>query len=174
MIRRKLIAEKAVSLLNEAGVRAAPIDVEKLAAYLGAVVVKEPTSEETSGFIYQAPGRPPVIGVNSKHPPVRIRFTIAHEMGHLLLHTKSELHVDQAVIRMRDQKTSRGTDDDEMEANRFAAEVLMPESFLKEDLNSLGPVSADDGIAVGRLAKKYQVSPQAMTIRLTTLNLLDA
>ena len=174
MIRRKLIAETAASLLNKAGITEAPVDVERLARDQGAVIIKEPTDNETSGFIYQAPGLPPVIGVNASHPPVRMRFTIAHELGHLLLHSKKELHIDQSVVRMRDQRASAGVDDDEMEANRFAAEILIPESFLKSDLTSLGPVSADDGEAVTKLAKKYLVSVQAMTIRLTTLNLLDS
>lgn len=173
MIRRKLISDAASSLLHRGGITQPPVDVERLAIIEGAVVIKEPTDNDTSGFIYQAPGVPAVIGINSNHSPVRRRFTIAHELGHLVLHSKSELHIDHSVVRMRDKRASEGIDEDEMEANRFAAEVLMPEAFLRADLQKLGlHTAADDGEAISALARKYQVSVQAMTIRLTSLNLV--
>jgi Zn-dependent peptidase ImmA (M78 family) len=110
--------------------------------------------------------------VNKNHALSRKRFTIAHELGHLLLHTKSEVHLDQAIVKMRDARTSAGVDDEEMEANRFAAELLMPRSFLEADLEALGPIYADDERAIAKLARQYRVSPQAMAIRLSTLNLV--
>ena len=172
MIRRKLIRETATDLLNQAGITAPPVNIERLAKSRGVVVIQEPNENDTSGFLYRAPGVPPIIGVNSKHHQLRRRFTIAHELGHLLLHSKTELHVDRSVVKMRDRRASEGTDDEEMEANRFAAELLMPESFLQADLEELGHVSADDEQIIRKLAKKYQVSQQAMAIRLTSLNLV--
>lgn len=74
---------------------------------------------------------------------------------------------------MRDKRASEGVDADEMEANRFAAEILMPEPFLRADLKQYGPMATDDEKEIARLAKRYQVSAQAMAIRLTSLNLIS-
>lgn len=48
----------------------------------------------------------------------------------------------------------------------------MPRNFLEADLEALGPIYADDERAIASLARKYRVSPQAMAIRLSTLNLV--
>jgi Zn-dependent peptidase ImmA (M78 family) len=55
-------------------------------------------------------------------------------------------------------------------ANAFAAGLLMPESFLRQDVKKLS-VDFDDATQVEALAERYRVSAQAMTFRL--LNLLD-
>ena len=59
-----------------------------------------------------------------------------------------------------------------MNANRFAAELLMPQKFLEEDIQSMGRIHADDEEAIARLAKRYGVSKQAMAIRLSSLKLV--
>lgn len=171
MIRRKLISETVSSLLNSAGITHPAVNVKAIAHAQGALLVEEPNDEKTSGFIFRAAGSPPVIGVNSIHPITRKRFTLAHELGHLLLHIKNGIHIDYAIVKMRDSKTSEGIDEEEIEANRFAAELLMPWEFLKADIEVSGLIHADDGISIARLAKKYDVSVQAMTIRLTSLNM---
>lgn len=58
---------------------------------------------------------------------------------------------------------------DETEANRFAAELLIPASFLKRDLDSLDEI---DGRALLMLAARYRVSRDAMKFRLTNLGIL--
>ncbi len=57
----------------------------------------------------------------------------------------------------------------EIEANRFAAELLMPTRFLELDLNSMENI---DKRTVALLATKYIVSPEAMKIRLSQLGIL--
>ena len=172
MIRHKLIQELASSLLNEAGVTSPGFDVKHIAHLRGAIVIEEPNDDDASGFLFRSTDSPPVIGVNSRHAPTRKRFTIAHEIGHLMLHPKTGVHFDRVVIQMRDANASAGVDREEIEANKFAAELLMPRQFLEADVASLGAVCADDETAIARLAKRYAVSPQAMAIRLNTLNLL--
>ena len=54
----------------------------------------------------------------------------------------------------------------EKEANSFASELLMPKEFLIKDLNEVG-------LDIDKLTEKYQVSEQAMWIRLTTLRLAE-
>ncbi len=172
MIRRKLISDTVTSLLNAAGITQPAVNIKKLAEAQGVIVVEDPNDEQTSGFLFRAVGSPPIIGVNANHPPTRKRFTIAHELAHLLLHIRTGVHVDYAIVKMRDARASEGTDEEEMEANRFAAEVLMPRRFLEADLAALGHIFADDERAIASLAKKYGVSPQAMAIRLSSLNLV--
>lgn len=172
MIRRKLIRETVERLLNKSGTTEAPVDVEAIASQEGALVTSAPNEEDVSGFLLHLPGNAPIIGVNTLHHAVRKRFTVAHELGHLMLHSKTELHIDRLVVKMRDRRASEGTDHEEIEANRFAAEILMPEEFLRADLINLGPVTADDDQAISNLATRYKVSKQAMTIRLTSLGLI--
>lgn len=57
-------------------------------------------------------------------------------------------------------------DDDEIEANQFAANLLMPTRFLRRDLQELGAIDVEDATVIEELAKKYEVSPHAMTLRL--------
>lgn len=173
MIRRKLIGATVRQLLSEMEITRPPVDVQMIAEKKGAIVVDEPLADQSfSGFLYRCSDARPVIGTNSNHPINRKRFTIAHELAHMLIHPKTGVHLDQVVIQMRDSTSSTGQNEEEMEANRFAAELLMPEQFLATDIAAMGAVHADDSHAVEILADKYEVSVQAMTIRLSALGLI--
>ena len=155
----------------------APIDVKKIAERLGAEVVREAAEDHLSGFILRDSRKnTAVIGVNSNHHPNRQRFTIAHEIGHLLLHQGEKLHVDKEWsgyrVKLRDEKSSAGTNIDEMEANLFAAELLMPLRLLDADLANNAPLNIDDD-RIAKLATKYKVSAQALTLRLQYLGCIQ-
>lgn len=110
-----------------------------------------------------------IIGVNSLHPKSRQRFTIAHELGHLELHETGEIHIDHRFLaRRRDGVSSLAIDQDEIEANNFAAELLMPKFMLENDLAKL-QVDYEDEELPRWLADRYKVSLQAMAIRLSNL-----
>lgn len=115
------------------------------------------------------------IGVNSRHHPNRKRFTIAHEIGHFLLHRGEELIIDRnfkVTVSHRDERSGTGESADEIEANHFAAALLMPAEFLKKDL--LGrDFDASDDDQIQDLAARYKVSAQAMTIRLVNLGYIQ-
>jgi len=172
MIRRKLIADTANRILEANNVIGPAVDVKALAELEGAVVVAEPEATGFSGFLYQSGDSAPIIGVNSHHSGSRRRFTIAHELGHLLLHAKRGVHLDKAIVQMRGDKAAAGTDEQEIEANRFAAELLMPRKFLESDLAAMGQLFVDDEKVISRLASRYGVSSQAMAIRLSSLGLV--
>lgn len=54
----------------------------------------KPLEGGLSGFLYRDSNKS-VIGVNTSHPPALQNFTIAHELGHLMLHDQEgQLHVD--------------------------------------------------------------------------------
>jgi hypothetical protein len=86
------------------------------------------------------------IHYNAKHSWHRNRFTIAHEIGHLILETscdKSFLSFDTVSNPI------------EIEANQFAAELLMPVAAVKKDLKT-------PGVKIPELAWKYIVSQEAL------------
>src|SRR6202022_1163955 len=118
----------AKELLAKLNIRTVPIPVDRIAKALGAQLRYSPLDEELSGMIFIKEGIP-IIGVNSLHHPHRQRFTIAHEIGHLELHRRfitDQIHVDKKfTVLMRDPNSATGTDRLEIEANRFAAELLM-------------------------------------------------
>jgi Zn-dependent peptidase ImmA (M78 family) len=104
-----------------------------------------------------------VIGVNSSYPTQRQRFTIAHEIGHLLLHTDVNLLVDKNFpIGLRNETSGTSVDENEIEANQFAAALLMPPNLIAEDIKSF--VGKDVLFAIQKLARKYRVSEQATSI----------
>lgn len=166
--RYSLAKRQAAELLARARVRRAPVPVEKLAALLDAEIVLQPFSGEISGIVYRNEDGSAVIGVNSSHSTQRQRFTIAHEIGHLLLHADENLHVDKNFpIGLRDGVSSQSVDENEVEANQFAAALLMPADLIAADIEPL--VGTDVLFAIRKLAKRYKVSEQAMSIRLSTL-----
>lgn len=172
MIRTRA-REAAVELLRWAKVEEPPVPVERLAKRLGAEVRYEPLDGDLSGMLFREEGRT-IIGVNALHSKSRQRFTIAHELGHLQLHEGYGIHVDHRfpIRRKRDERSSQGLDLDEIEANGFAAELLMPTEMLERDLDDTDPDYEDDELA-RRLADRYRVSLQAMAIRLGKLRLQD-
>ena len=106
------------------------------------------------------------IGVNAKQSPARRRFTIAHEFGHFLLHegfpAMSITTTASIFARMR---SSLAVDIEEIEANFFAACLLMPKQFLIA-VDAIEALDSDR--AVGRLATAFKVSRHAMSLRLAT------
>lgn len=170
----RTIETKVRSLLESSNVTEAPIDVEKVAAGLGIAIKRTPTEDEISGFLLRNAEGNTIIGVNTLHHPNRQRFTIAHEIGHYMLeHEFDQVHVDRSVMKLRSAASSSGEDQDEVEANRFAAELLMPSGFVGKDIKSLIMTDLLDDKRMQQLARRYQVSVQAMTNRLITLGYLS-
>ena len=150
---------------------AAPVPVEEIATALGARVRYSPFDEELSGMIY-IKGRSPIIGVNSLHHPNRKRFTIAHEIAHLMLHRHliaDHVHIDKRFpVLMRDVNSETGNRRMEMEANRFAAELLMP-SFLLSAMLKKNGFDIDDDSPMEQLSRKFRVSKQALGYRIRNI-----
>jgi Zn-dependent peptidase ImmA (M78 family) len=168
-MKRDEIAKTVVTLLQKFDVRRPPVPVDKLVKKLGLLLAPLPADDEISGAIIRKDGRV-VIAVNPAHHINRQRFTIAHELGHYFLHEGLETHVDQNFrVAWRNAESSKAIDWNEIQANRFAAELLMPTSFMLKDLDSLEAV---DRHAVALLATKYVVSPDAMKIRLSQLGII--
>ncbi len=163
------IVSKVEELLGRFGVRRPPVAVDKIAKKLGLILCPLPADDDISGAIIRKDGRV-VIAINPAHHINRQRFTIAHELGHYFFHEGLEQHVDQNFrVAWRNADSSKAINWSEIEANRFAAELLMPTHFLQADLESLEEI---DKRTVALLAKKYVVSPEAMKIRLSQFGIL--
>jgi Zn-dependent peptidase ImmA (M78 family) len=135
-----------------------PVNVEGLAKALG-LSVWEKELPRNSGMLTADHLSGPsgyTIYVNSTDALYRRRFTIAHEIAHYLLHRNRETRefMDDRMYR------SPGISDaKEAEANRLAADILMPRRIIRRLL--------DEGITdPQQMASRLMVSPDAMEIRL--------
>lgn len=161
----------ATALLAEANITSLPVPVERLAQHYGAVITYQPfDAEDISGLLLRKDNQPPVIGVNSTNSLVRQRFTIAHELGHLKLH-KGELILDRlARVNFRDATSSQATETQEIEANAFAACLLMPQDHVAAQLqHHVQRRHLNDEALVEALARDFKVSRPAMEYRLINL-----
>ena len=159
-----LVAE----LLRKHQVKAPAVPIEEIARGEGATIVVRQFNNEISGLLLRE-GKSAIIAVEKNQPPTRKRFTIAHECGHLMLHQGKEVRIDTAFrVNLRSPESSTAEDVEEVESNAFAAAILMPEAFLRKDIDGL-VFDIDDEERVKALAKRYQVSAQAMTLRLVNL-----
>jgi Zn-dependent peptidase ImmA (M78 family) len=169
------VSQLATDLLMECGIIAAPVPVEQIASSYDIQIVRSAADWSESGFLLRDNGRI-IIGINGRNSPKRQRFTIAHELGHWLLHKGKPLIVDQSVmINKRDDVSSQATDAEEIQANQFAAELLMPRALVKDELGrqvKAGLSSREDLIT--NMARHFNVSSDAMGWRLINLGVLSS
>lgn len=170
MSKRVLQAKEAAQrLLQASGVTAAPVPIDRIARSLGVRVEYAPLEAELSGLAYVKDGVA-IIGINSLHAPNRQRFTLAHELGHVQLHRpelERAVHVDRGSLR-RDALAAEGVDPLEIQANAFAAELLMPR-FLLVELLAGRTIDLEDDEMIATLAKRFRVSEAALRFRLAAL-----
>lgn len=88
----------------------------------GIIIYELACEEKFDGVSFISDKGYPIMIINKDLSNDRKRFTLAHELGHLLLHTAFP------VTDYRDK---------EDEANKFASEFLMPKEYIKSSLNSL-------------------------------------
>lgn len=163
----------AVELLTAVGVTEVPVPLERIAAHLQAQVVYQHMEGHLSGMTYRQDGDA-VIGINSTHHRRRQRFTLAHEIGHLRLHKGKPLLVDSSIrVDFRDGISSLATNREEIEANAFAAALLMPPQLVVSRMRQL----QEEGVRtrerlVAELANGFDVSTEAMGYRLINLGLV--
>lgn len=106
---------------------------------------------------------------------VRKRFSVAHELGHLLLHLRSgtdEIITTEAdLFRIGDSPSESWTPERrrEYEANVFAAELLMPAELVRSYWEQVSPKER----TIDTMANIFQVSDAAMAIRLQDLGLFE-
>ena len=129
---------------------------EMLAKFLE-VTVRESPMDGCDGWCV-APGSRAIIRINSKLPATRRRFTLAHELGHLILGVPT-------VVGETFEEMLRSNTDEERRVNDLASELLMPADVVEASLPELPVVAA----ALKQLAKKANVSELAAAVRVCNL-----
>jgi len=139
-----------------------PVKVGELAQELGLKVTRAPLPPKISGLIRPSDDAPAKfeIRVNKYESPERQRFTVAHEVAHYLLHRDEIGSGVVDSIMYRSNLTSRK----ETEANKLAADIVMPAKAVGRELERLGGRRTDD--VVEELAAMFRVSVPAMKVRL--------
>ena len=169
--------ERIVGALLASAPDCPPVGVEVMVKQKG-IVLRQGDLGEVSGLLVRDDSGA-TIGVNAKQSRVRQRFTIAHEFGHFVLHEGIAQHVDQTYriqsrgtetdnvrVNLRSDASSQATDVEEIEANFFAASLLMPRDMLDRRSAIL---AVDDEAEVQRLAGLFDVSAHAMSLRLANV-----
>jgi Zn-dependent peptidase ImmA (M78 family) len=148
----------------------APVDLEAVFADLGIDYRETWLEGGASGCIIRN-GDKFTVEINVVESPNRRRFTAAHELAHYLLHRdlmhtnggKMNRHTDRLYGAPEDNPSSPFTRQHEIEANRLAAQIVMPAALVRTKF------AAHKDPAL--LAGIFGVSKAAMEIRLKTLNL---
>ncbi len=137
-----------------------PLDPITLANRMGIEVrATKFKSDWISGGIHNEKGKA-VIYIKANELPTRQRFTVAHELGHYVLHMKE---LEKGLLEKVDMFRSTETSQREVEANEFAAALLMPEPAVRKFWNLYGSIEI--------LADMFCVSLSAMSYRLYKLGL---
>ncbi|MFT9365907.1 MAG: ImmA/IrrE family metallo-endopeptidase [Gluconobacter sp.] len=142
-----------------------PIDPEVIAKKAGLRVEDmdpfRENEEQNAIGAYWPPekGKPAVIEIDRDEPINRVRFTLAHELGHHFLGHNEKMHRDTTK-----QFNIYNFDPRESAANSFAAKILMPAQYVKVLIENKKIVDLKE------LAKIFRVSEVAMKIRLENLN----
>lgn len=157
-------AERAKRVIEENLVTFPPVNVFDIALNYGLEVVYAPFGEmrDVAGFINLDTKQ---IVVNDMDSVSRQRFTIAHELGHWLMHKDALMHNPNQGVLLRRPLGAPDPDPREKEANCFAANLLVPGTLLA------GGVIADvrENMFIGHerlLSKVFGVSPDVITFRL--------
>lgn len=149
-----------------------PVDMEKLLNALNIKLEYSSTLHSSiSGELERCKDGSFVIRVNNSHSKNRQRFTIAHELGHYMLHRvligngvdDSKAYRSEAAGNFHNTNIK---DWHETEANQFAAGLLMPKNQVIEAF------TREEDKSIAHLAKLFSVSESAMSIRLRSLKLL--
>lgn len=121
-----------------------------------------PFSENTSGMCIND-GNIKIIGINSTMTKGRQRFTLAHELYHLLI----EENTGKPIICNNHLR-----DDSEREADKFASYLLMSEEGLSQycDMNNIDEWNLSNIISVEQY---FQISHHALLIRLLNNRLIS-
>jgi len=139
-----------------------PVDIEKVPSRLGGMLLYEDELEYEAS-VEKAGGKNFIIKIlkNVDFPPERIRFSIAHELGHLFLHMGYLINPSlwNTVKDYKDSVYYRyGHSSEEYEANEFAAAFLMP----KDEFLTVAKENLDNGYYnTFKIAERFGVSEDA-------------
>lgn len=168
MVSVKFIRERARNLLKEFQIEHPPVPVIDMIEGNALTIERVEREDDYDGELI--PDRR-IIRINVRKPDVRQRFTLAHELGHWMLFHKERLSESEDAFFDHDVDDNRPFDPEALkkhrdrEASIFAAELLMPTTWVKRDWIRLSR-------NVQALIALYAVSDDAMWNRVRELGLL--
>lgn len=142
-----------------------PVDVEGLVRrYADLTAARFPMDVDVDGICLdlKIPCKRPRVIINSRKPKNRVRFTLAHELGHILIPWHMGSIVDETDV---DENCIDDYWQIENEANRFASELLMPEVWVKGQLQA----ASNPLVALYNVTEQAIVSVQAATIKIMNM-----
>jgi Zn-dependent peptidase ImmA (M78 family) len=146
---RSVEAARKLLRVNTVASASPPINIEKIAESLGFRVVRlYAVPEEFSGIVSP---RHRLIGINGHHHRHRQRFTLAHEIGHVVLNHPPERACSLARIALLNR-----------EADAFASELLIPTDMLRVFLRTVKHPAP--------LSRLFDVSEEAMARKVRGLS----
>jgi predicted transcriptional regulator len=153
------IRRQAARLLDSAGISHEPVSLRDVVSALNLELVTRTREPFTSEAALEPLGDGRAIVLSGGGDSARRRFTIAHEIGHFVLHPE----------RCRPERGGAVNEAgrmEEREADAFAAELLMPEHLVRDAVR-------EQGLDVDRLADRFDVSRKAMQARLRHIGLVE-
>jgi Zn-dependent peptidase ImmA (M78 family) len=170
LTERRAKVEKSEMSIVARHLTGAPVDLKAVFADLGIEYREVWMDDGASGCIIRN-GDKFTVEINALESATRQRFTAAHELAHYLLHrdlmhvngSKMNRHTDRLYGAPEDNPSSPFTRRHEIEANRLAAQIVMPAALVRSKFEAERDSSVLAGI--------FGVSKAAMDIRLKTLGL---
>ena len=164
--RKTQIEKITTDLLNRYNYIDDMVDIANIVRQQGyEVFVDDDLENNISGFVDHENKE---VVLNANETPERRRFTLAHELGHIIL------NADSGQIQHRDNITNSQLDiyasePNEVEANYFAGCILMPRNVFIREFNK---IKQDISVKTQLLAYYFGVSQLAVYVRANILNLI--
>lgn len=176
-MEKKNIEEKALEFMNKMGYvdDSDAVDVIDIAKKAGFAVGNAMLDDDEDGFIIVQDGVKEIlgihtdklIGVNSARTVEWKRFIVAHELAHYVLHYAYEKH--NGIYAHREH--IKGKNDEENDADFFAANLLMPRKKFVDAYNELKDKQLDLDEIVILLSNKFVVTSRTAERRIEELGL---
>lgn len=160
MLIKEVAAQQAQEVLETHWDGTFPVTPSRIAKSLGISIREASLTDGTSGVIMKRPNEDAQILIEKNDPPVRQRFTAAHEIGHFIERTVVQDSPDED-FGFVDRRNSKVHNAHEFFANEFASNLLMP----ADEVNRLRQLNFGEV----RMAAHFGVSLVAMKTRLMKL-----
>lgn len=145
-----------------------PVDVFGIAKGQGADVRRVDLAPDVAGILYREPDRT-VMVVNATLSDVRQRLSIARQLGHMVLHSRTTVTVDYGLrVDVRSPASATVDQIEEVEANLFALYLLCPTDRVT-GLFKDRVVDFSDQAALENKAEKFGVTSSLLILRLLIL-----
>jgi len=161
-VRVGVARQAARNVIAKCGIKAPPVDVERVAAGEGLkVMLIDSWSPKVSGLLLREER---LIGINQQHGRRRRRFSLAHELGHWFMRHDFPWHEEDVTIDNPPTEEEHRKHPAEGEADEFAGELLAPRVFLKDAMKRTRDPT--------ELADIFDISEEALWVRILRHKLL--